>query len=60
MMIRIRTRIGIRESAQGKTTTPTQGSADFGEVLGFISDVEVESDQTTIQNIDTAALEASL
>jgi hypothetical protein len=34
--------------------------ADFGEVLGFISDVEVESDQTTIQNIDTDALEASL
>jgi hypothetical protein len=34
--------------------------ADFGEVLGFISDVEVESDQNTIQNIDTDALEASL
>jgi len=35
-------------------------SADFGEVLGFISDVQVESEQTTIQNIDTDALEASL
>lgn len=34
--------------------------ADFGEVLGFISDVEVESTQNTIQNIDTDALEASL
>jgi hypothetical protein len=36
--------------------------ADFGEVLGFISNlnIEVESDQTTIQNIDTGALEASL
>ncbi len=34
--------------------------ADFGEVLGFISDVQVESKQTTIQNIDTDALEASL
>jgi hypothetical protein len=34
--------------------------ADFGEVLGFISNVQVESDQTTIQNIDTDALEASL
>jgi hypothetical protein len=34
--------------------------ADFGEVLGFVSDVEVESEQTTIQNIDTDALEASL
>lgn len=34
--------------------------ADFEEVLGFVSDVEVESEQTTIQNIDTDALEASL
>jgi len=34
--------------------------ADFGEVLGFISDVQVESEQTTTQNINTAALEASL
>ena len=34
--------------------------ADFGDVLGFTSNVEVESDQTTIQNIDTGALEASL
>ena len=34
--------------------------ADFGGVLGFTSNVEVESDQTTIQNIDTVALEASL
>jgi len=33
--------------------------ADFGELLGFISDVEVESDQTTHQDIDTDALEAS-
>jgi hypothetical protein len=33
--------------------------ADFGEVLGFISDVQVESNQTTIQNIDSDALEAS-
>jgi hypothetical protein len=32
----------------------------FGEVLGFISDVEVESDHATIQNIDTGALEPSL
>jgi hypothetical protein len=32
----------------------------FGEVLGFISDVEVESNQTTHQDIDTDALEASL
>ena len=34
--------------------------ADFEEVLGFISDVKIKSKQTTIQNIDTAALEASL
>jgi Domain of unknown function (DUF4382) len=34
--------------------------ADFGEVLGFISDVVVESNQTTHQDIDTDALEASL
>lgn len=34
--------------------------ADFGEVLGFISDVVVESNHTTHQNIDTDALEASL
>ena len=34
--------------------------ADFGKVLGFISDVQVESEQATIQNIDTDALEASL
>jgi len=34
--------------------------ADFGEVLGFISDVVVESNHTTHQDIDTAALEASL
>jgi len=34
--------------------------ADFGEVLGFISDVQVESEQTTTQNIDTGALEPSL
>jgi predicted small secreted protein len=34
--------------------------ADFGEVLGFISDVVVESNHTTIQNIDTDALETSL
>jgi hypothetical protein len=33
--------------------------AAFGEVLGFISDVQVESNQTTIQKIDTDALEAS-
>ena len=34
--------------------------AVFGEVLGFISDVQVESEQTTTQNIDTDTLEASL
>jgi hypothetical protein len=34
--------------------------ADFGEVLGFISDVVVESDQTTHQDINTDTLEASL
>jgi len=34
--------------------------ADFGEVLGFISDVEVESDQNTSQDVDTGALEPSL
>jgi hypothetical protein len=34
--------------------------ADFGEVLGFISDVIVESNQTTHQDIDTDTLEASL
>jgi Domain of unknown function (DUF4382) len=34
--------------------------ADFGEVLGFISDVVVASNHTTVQNIDTDALEASL
>jgi len=34
--------------------------ADFVEVLGFISDVVVESNKTTKQNIDTDALEASL
>jgi hypothetical protein len=34
--------------------------ADFGEVLGFVSDVVVESNHTTHQDIDTAALEASL
>ena len=33
--------------------------ADFGEVLGFISDVQVQSKKATIQNIDTDALEAS-
>jgi hypothetical protein len=32
----------------------------FGEVLGFISDVVVESDQTTHQDINTDTLEASL
>jgi len=31
----------------------------FGEVLGFISDVQVRSKKATIQNIDTGALEAS-
>jgi len=34
--------------------------ADFGEVLGFVSDVVVESNHTTHQNIDTDTLEASL
>jgi len=34
--------------------------ADFGEVLGFIPDVVVESDKTTHQDIDATALEASL
>jgi len=33
--------------------------ADFGEVLGFISNVQVQSKKATIQNIDTDALEAS-
>jgi len=32
----------------------------FGEVLGFISDVQVQSKKATIQNIDTGALEPSL
>jgi len=32
----------------------------FGEVLGFISDVQVQSKKAKIQNIDTDALEASL
>ena len=32
----------------------------FGEVLGFVSDVVVESNKTTKQDIDTGALEASL
>jgi len=32
----------------------------FGEVLGFVSDVVVESNHNTHQNIDTNALEASL
>ena len=36
------------------------GGADFGEVLGFVSDVQVESDKNTSQDIDTDALEASL
>jgi hypothetical protein len=27
----------------------------FGEVLGFLSDVQVQSEQTTIQNIATDA-----
>jgi len=35
-------------------------AAEFGEVLGFVSDVVVESNKTTKQNIDTDALEASL
>ena len=34
--------------------------ADFGEVLGFISDVVVKSNKNTKQDIDTGALEASL
>ena len=34
--------------------------ADFGEVLGFISDVEVESDQNTSQDINTDTLATSL
>ncbi|OGN97234.1 MAG: hypothetical protein A2Z77_06625 [Chloroflexi bacterium RBG_13_51_36] len=34
--------------------------ADFGEVLGFVSDVVVETNHTTHQDIDTDALEASL
>ena len=34
--------------------------ADFGEVLGFVSDVVVEINHTTHQNIDTDTLEASL
>jgi len=33
--------------------------ADFGEVLGFISDVVIESNKTTKRDIDTSALEAS-
>ena len=31
----------------------------FGEILGFISDIEVQSEQTTTQDIDTLSLEAS-
>jgi hypothetical protein len=34
--------------------------AEFREVLGFISDIEVESSKTTHQNIDTDALADSL
>lgn len=34
--------------------------ADFGEVLGFISDVVVEGNKTTKQDIDTGTLELSL
>jgi hypothetical protein len=34
-------------------------NGDFGEVLGFVSDVKVESNHTTVQNIDTNVLEAS-
>ena len=34
--------------------------ADFGEVLGFISDVVVESNKTTKQDINTDTLEANL
>jgi len=34
--------------------------ADFGEVLGFVSDVVVESNKTTKQDINTDTLEASL
>ena len=33
---------------------------EFGEVLGFVSDVIVESKKKTVQNIDTSSLEASL
>jgi hypothetical protein len=33
--------------------------ANFGEVLGFVSDVVVESNHTTHQDIDTDALEVS-
>jgi len=32
----------------------------FGEVLGFVSDVVVQSEQTTTQDIDTSSLEPSL
>ena len=32
----------------------------FGEVLGFISGVEVQSEQTTTQDVDTSLLETSL
>ena len=32
----------------------------FGDVLGFISDVEVESEETTTQDIDTSLLESEL
>ena len=34
--------------------------ADFGQVLGFVSDVVVASNHTTVQNIDTDVLEPSL
>jgi len=33
---------------------------DFGEVLGFVSGVEVRSEQSTTQHIDTTTLETSL
>ena len=34
--------------------------ADFGEILGFISNVQVRSKKATTENIDTDDLESSL
>ena len=41
-------------------TVAGYNGAVFGEVLGFVSGVAVESNKTSKQDIDTGALEASL